>query len=92
MIEYRISVAGGGVGVLASLSILWGQGPVSAAAAEASANQAFRHGILILTIPAVLFFSAICLFAIRRLSQPVESEEGSASGDEADREAGPSLG
>lgn len=88
MIEYWTSVAGGGGGVLASLSILWGQGSVSAAAAEVSANQAFRHGILILTIPAVLFFTAICLFAIRRLSQSGEGEEGSASGEEADREAG----
>jgi hypothetical protein len=81
-------VAGDGGGVLASLSVLWGQGSISAAAVELSVNQAFRHGILILTVPAVLFFSAICLFAIRKLSQSVESEETSASSEEADREAG----
>ena len=74
--------------MLASLSILVGQGSVSAAAAEVSATQAFRHGILILTIPAVLLFSVICLFAIRRLSQSVEVEEASASGEEADHQAG----
>jgi len=80
-------VAGGG-GVLASLIILLGQASGSAADAEARTTQAFRHGILILTIPAVLFFTAICLFAIRRLSRAVEGEEESTSVEDADSETG----
>ncbi len=37
----------------------------TAAAAKASAIQALRSGILILLIPPVLIFGAVCVFAIR---------------------------
>ncbi len=43
--------------------------------AGANTLQAFRHGILILTLSAVLFFTAICSFAVRELGRSDEGEE-----------------
>jgi len=67
----------GGNWAFAILSVVAGQGRSAGYEMVAGANtlQAFRHGILILTISAVLFFTAICSFAVRELGRSVEGEE-----------------
>ncbi|HVB29872.1 MAG TPA: hypothetical protein VNG91_08695 [Terriglobia bacterium] len=44
-------------------------------ASQAATLRAFQHGILILTVAAVLLFTAVCALSVRKLSRSEESEE-----------------
>ena len=63
------------------LGILTGQSQSAGAelVARASTLQAFRNGILIMTVSAVLLYTAVCAFAVRKLSQTDESEDDATS-------------
>lgn len=43
---------------------------------RASTLQAFRSGILVLTVSAVLLYAAVCTLSVRKLLQTEEGEEG----------------
>lgn len=65
------------------LSILTGQSQSvgSELAARANTLEAFRNGILILTLSAVALYTAVCSFSVLKLRQTQESEEDDASAE-----------
>jgi len=67
----------GGKWAFAILSFLAGQGgPAGSEMANRAVTlRAFRHGILILTVSAVLLFTAVCALSVRKLCRSEESEE-----------------
>ena len=57
---------------------------------RAGTLQAFRHGILILTISAVLLFTVVCLLSVRKLGRSDEGEEEvEDAGESIDAGSGP---
>jgi len=79
------------IGFLTAPGLAFAQGCAmcynTAAAANAAAIQALRSGILVLLIPPVLIFGAVCGFALRNRNRfnngksPLKSAVNSASSD-----------
>lgn len=64
----------------AILGILTGQSQSGGSELIVRANmlQAFRSGILLLTVSAVLLYTVVCTLSVRKLLQTEEGEEGNS--------------